>query len=82
LWRAQSGGYYQRIATTTADSSGRYSFGGLSNWFYYKVAASKSFGGCAIGYYALYYGEGAELWATGGPRGSNVHMTFSRYVFC
>jgi hypothetical protein len=82
LYRAPSGGYYQAIATTKADATGRYSFSGLSNWYWYQTGATKSYGGCQIGRFAVYVGWGAQLWATGGPRGSNINMTFSHYAYC
>ena len=81
VWRSSDGASWTDVATVTASSTGAYSVGGLSNWFYYKVTAAKIFGACGISSMPIYGGVAQVLWATGGPRGANIRMFFSGSYF-
>lgn len=67
----------------TTNSSGVYSIGGLWANYWYQTQAAKAFGGCQIGYYAVYSGYSQMFQArTGVTHNAPVRMNFLGYVYC
>ncbi len=84
VYRAAAGGAWQSLGRMgRTDSLGRYNVGGLSNWFYYQVLAHGVYGQCFIGVPpTIWQGWSQVLWATGGPRGANIYMSYVTTVAC
>lgn len=67
----------------TTNSSGNYAISGVWANYYHQVQAAKAYGGCEIGYFAVYSGYSKViLTRTGTTHNAPIRMNFLGYVYC